>query len=348
MSLMKIDEIARKAKVSRSTVSRVLNNNPNVRSNTRRAVEQVIRELNYVPNAAARSLASKRAGVVGVLIHNIMQPYWAAMFSGIERELVRVGYGVLLANYRNVRSAHDYLGNYKKSLRNLLIQNVDGVIIALANDLGDEDVEMLEASGKPFVVIQNSAQNPAISSVNVDNVSLAYEATSYLIEKGHRSIWHAAGPVGSGIARDRYDGFIKAMHDHNLNIGEECIVNCGSLFDDGYWCMKRILNQSARPTAILFQNDVTAYGSILAAREEGVDIPGSISIVGIDHLSAMMDLASLLPDLTSMVLPVTDLGGNAARMIVEQIEDSAQASNIVLPCSLYEGSTVRPLTGCPS
>lgn len=341
---MRIDEIARKAHVSRSTVSRVLNGNPNVRSNTREAVERVIREMNYVPNAAARSLASRRAGVVGVVLQNVMQPYWAGMFAGIESELVQRGYGVLLANCRTRISPHDFLGNRMRVLRNLLIQNVDGVVIALDGDLERDEIDMLESSGKPFVVIQNTVPDDRIVSVNVDNVLNGQTITDYLCRCGHRVIWHAAGPLGSSIAKQRLEGFLSSARTHHLVIDDSSIVNCGSLFDDGYWCMRRILGQSRLPTALFFQNDISAYGAMLAAREQHVDIPGDISIAGIDRLSAMMDISGLLPDLTSMEMPVVRLGATAIQMIVQMIESGERPESVVLPCELHIGATVRVLS----
>lgn len=340
---MTIDEIAKRAKVSRSTVSRVMNNNPSVKEDTRRQVERVIRDMNYVPNAAARSLVNKRASVVGTLIYNITQPYWSAIFAGVEQEMVGNGYGVLLSNYRNVKNDHSYIGNHCQSIRNLILQNVDGLIVALYDDLAAEDIELLQSSGKPFVVVQSNVTDNSFSTVNVDNKSIAHQATEYLIEMGHRNIYHATGRIGSQIASDRLAGYIQAMREHQLPVSDENLVSCGSVFDDGYWCMKRILVKKDLPTAILFQNDLTAYGALLAAREEHVRIPEDISIIGIDHLSAMMDIAAMLPDLTSISLPVIQYGVHAARILMDQIERSTPPQSMILPCKLHKGSTVRRL-----
>ncbi len=337
---MKIDEIAKKAKVSRSTVSRVLNNNPKVHVETRQLVEQVIQEMNYVPNAAARSLASKRSGVVGVLIYNINQPYWSGVFSGIEQEMVDKGFSVLLSNFRN---AHTYVGNRSQSIRNLLLQNVDGIIISLYNDPGPEDLELLRSSGKPFVVIQSNIRDGGFSTVSVDNRSVAYQATEYLIQNGHRNIYHGTGPLANQIANDRLAGYLQAMQDYNLHVTDDQMVNCGSMFDDGYWCMKRIIGRRQLPTAILFHNDITSYGAIQACREEKIRVPEDLSIIGIDHISTMIDFAGMIPDLTTFTLPIVQYGIQAAHLLINQIENVGPTEDVILPCSLYEGSTVRHL-----
>lgn len=340
---MKIDEIARVAKVSRSTVSRVLNGNPNVRKNTREAVERVIREQNYVPNAAARSLASKRAGVVGVVLQNISQPYWAGLFAQIEQELRHNGYGVLVSGYSTSKTASSYLGDYQAVLRNLLIQNVDGIIIALANDLDGKELDILRSTDKPFVVIQSSVSDSDILRVNIDNVKTAETLTNYLLDCGHVSICHAAGPTGSSIARDRLQGFINAMNAHHIQVDDGSIINCGSMFEDGYWCMQRIIKKKKLPTAVFFQNDISAYGGILAANEQGIRIPEDISVAGIDRLSNMLDVSGLLPDLTSMEMPISGLGNAAGKMIIDIIEKDARPENALLSCELHEGRTVRNL-----
>lgn len=337
---MKIDEIAKRAKVSRSTVSRVLNNNPRVNLKTRQLVNHVIQEMNYVPNAAARSLASKRSSVIGVLIYNINQPYWSGIFSGIEQETADKGFSVLLANFRN---AHTYIGNRSQSIRNLLLQNVDGIIIALYNSPSEDDLELLRTSGKPFVVIQSSEHSGGFSTVNVDNHLLAYQATEYLIQMGHTNIYHSTGPLGNQIANDRLAGYLQAMQDHKLRVTDDHLISCGSMYDDGYWCMKRVIGRQQLPTAMLFHNDITAYGAIQACREEHIRVPEDLSMIGIDHLASMTDFGSMLPDLTSMTLPITQYGVQAAHLLMDQIENNSPVQNVILPCSLYKGSTVRQL-----
>ncbi|MFA9380369.1 MAG: LacI family DNA-binding transcriptional regulator [Acetanaerobacterium sp.] len=340
---MNINEVAKKAKVSRSTVSRVINNHPTVKENTRIAVQRVIDELNYIPNAAARSLASNKTNIIGVLVYNIIQPFWGGIFAGIEQGVSQTDYGLFLANSKSHLDIWDYKNDYKKNLKNLVLHGVDGIIIALANDLEVEDVEFLKMSDIPFVIIQNSLHDDRIACVNVDNITAAYDATRYLIDRGHRHIIHATGPIDSEISKDRMRGFVMSMQEAGLPIDNSSIVNCGFLFNDGYWCMKRLMGQECPPTAILFANDVTAFGAYHAAQEEHVSIPNDISIVGFDQLINEMDVASLLPDLTTMSQPVSEIGIAAAQMLFQQLEGNPPLSPVTFSLTLHEGVTSRRL-----
>lgn len=339
---MNISEIAKRANVSRATVSRVINNYPGIKEKTRMAVQAIIDEANYIPSAAARSLSSNKSNIIGVLVYNITQPFWGGIVSAVEEGLSNTNYDVFFANSKNHLNIWDYNSDYKKNLKNLISRGVDGIIIALANDLDAEDVDVLEAANTPFVVIQNYLADDRITSVNVDNFQGAYTATKYMIQLGHRKIAHAAGPLEGGIARERMKGFIQAMKDHGLPVLDENIVRCGFKFNDGYWCMKQLLKRDNAMTAIVFTNDITALGGCLAAREEHTHIPDDLSIIGFDKLVNEMDVASLLPNLTTMEQPVMEIGLTAARILLDKLQNKP-SSSVILPLTLYEGETSKNL-----
>jgi len=339
---MNIDEIASKAGVSRTTVSRVLNNHPSVKEKTRQTIRQIIESMNYIPNAAARSLASKRNDVIGVLVYNITQPFWAGIYAGIEQYVSQnTSYGILLANSKSNSRLRTYTKDHKRYLKTLIQKGVDGLIIALENDLQPDDIDFLVASGIPFVIIQNNMKDERITSVNVDNYDGAYQATKYLLKQGHVNILHAAGPLDGRIARDRMEGFVQAMQDEGILLTESSVIPCGFMFEDGYWCMKRLLSKTAEFTAILFANDAAAFGGYLAAKEAGISIPGKLSIAGFDHLTNEMDLAGLLPDLTTMAQPVSDLGKVAAELLLKKLSDAEDVQPVTYPMTLYKGHTVK-------
>ncbi|MDR2932466.1 MAG: LacI family transcriptional regulator [Oscillospiraceae bacterium] len=342
---MTINEIAKKANVSRSTVSRALNNHPRVSAETRQAVLRVVQEMNYIPNAAARSLASKRSSVIGMLVYNITQPFWASVFSGVEQYISgQTDYGIFLANSKSHLEVRDHKDDYKRNLKNLVSRGVDGVIIALANDLRKDDIDFLESSGIPFVIIQNCLEDSRVVSVDVDNVEGAYKATRHLLSLGHKKIMHATGPLDSGIARERRHGYVKAMQEAGVVLYNNSVVDCGFLFGDGYWCMKRMLAEKTIPTALLCANDLSAFGAYFAAKEAGMRIPDDISIAGFDHLAGSMDVSGLLPDLTTMNHPVSEMGNTAAKLLVSQLGGS-KAESVKFHMSLHEGATTRSLAG---
>ena len=341
---MNIDEIAKKAGVSRATVSRVLNHHPRVKEATRQGIWQVIEELNYYPNAAARSLASRRAGVIGVLVYNITQPFWAGIFSGVEQYVTQnMSCGIILANCKTQAKPRFIREDHKRNLQNLVQRGVDGLIIALGNDLQQEDLDFLVASGLPFVIIQSNLRDECVTSVNVDNVAGAYEATSYLLKLGHRNIIHAAGPLEGLIARDRLEGFTRAMRDAGAPLTEDSVIQGGFLFDDGYWSMKRLLSSNAGCTAVLFANDAAAFGGYHAAREAGFSVPGKLSIVGFDHLTSEMDIAGLLPDLTTLGQPVSEIGRSAAELLHRKLSGEKLVEPLSFPMTLHKGHTAKKL-----
>ena len=317
---MNICEIAKKAGVSRATVSRVLNHVAGVKEETRRRVEQVIEETNYIPSAAARSLASRKSNTIGVLIYNITQPFWAGVISGIEDGVSQTDYGLFFTNSKSHVTAWDYQKRYKQSLRSLVRRGVDGIIIAVLDDLDKEDIDFLESTGIPYTVLQNHLDDPRIVSVSADNVQASFDATNYLIGMGHRSIVHVSGPMLSSIARQRLQGYTMAMEQAGIGVSDGDVIGGSFKFNEGYWAMKQILSRPQRPTAVLFGCDLEAFGGIAAAREEKVEIPEEISVMGFDGIAKQLDHRALLPELTTMRQPVDKLGLAAARMLIDQLE----------------------------
>lgn len=336
---MDIYQIAKRANVSRSTVSRVLTNNPSVSTKTRDAVLRVMEEVNYVPNAAARTLASKRSQIVGMLAYNITHPFWVSIFGGVDLHITQeTEYGIFISNCKSQLNENDYKNNYKWNLKNLVARGVDGLIIALANAMDREDFDYLEASGTPYVIIQNQLDDHRAISVNVDNYSGAMTATRHLIQLGHKRILHAAGDFDNGIAEDRMQGFLQAMKESGLPSGDEVVEKCGFTYKDGYDLIKRLAAQGNLPTAVLFVNDSSAFGAYQAANELGISVPGELSVMGIDHLTASMDMASLLPDLTTMVQPISEMGVKAATLLMQQIAGQ-KVETFTYNMLLHQGST---------
>lgn len=341
---MNIYEIAKKADVSRATVSRVINNLPGVREETRRRVLDVISEENYIPSAAARSLVCKTSNIIGLLIYNITQPYWGGIATGIEAGVAETGYGIFIMNSKIHSSSWDYQKTYKQKLRNLVSQGVDGIIVALLNDLDTEDIEFLESINMPFTVLQNNLRYPDVVSVNIDNFKAALDATNHLIHLGHRSIVHVTGPMISGLSQKRVEGFTQAMASAGLLVSDDSIMNGSFKFKDGYAAMQRILERDPRPTAVLFSCDLGAYGGIAAARDMGVRVPEDISVMGFDGLAQEIEYAVLLPDLTTMCQPVEQLGQVAVAQLIGLIGGTLPETNpTYLDMVLKEGKTCRRL-----
>jgi len=339
---MNIKKIAEKANVSNATVSRVINNSPGVKDETRKRIEKIIKEENYIPNSFARSLVNKKSYVIGVLVYHIKQPFWIGIIEGVFEAAYDTEYSLFILNSIKNEDTIDYGKNYKKNLYKLIQQRVDGVIIALANKLDDEDIALLQGASMPFVVIQSDKEEKNVSAVNVDNIKGAYDLTKYLIERGHTQIIHFAGGPNSEITNDRAEGFIRAMSESGLETNANCIVNSGSRFKDGYWSMKQAYERKLPMTAIVAYNDAVAYGVYHAAQEIGLNVPDDISIAGFDRIADEIDYYKLLPNLTTMSQPMKKIGIAAFEIVLKLMNsDDEKPMYANFKLDMYEGSTCK-------
>ncbi|TCL61792.1 LacI family transcriptional regulator [Hydrogenispora ethanolica] len=341
-----IDDIARFANVSRTTVSRVLNHDPGVSQKTQEKVLKVIREMNYVPNAAARTLVRKKTDIIGVLVNNVTDIFWDRIISGIEKSLHNLEYEAIYVNVKRFQNEPINRDKYKKMIRLLAEGRVDGIIIAITNELDREDVDFLVSRNLPFVVIQNSFEDARVNSINIDNFKETYTSTEYLLDLGHRDIAYVAGDLQSKIAINRLKGFEKALEDHGLPIVRARILQGNNSFEEGYWRMKQILSWDRKPTAVSFYNDIMAYGGINAAQEDGVRIPEDISVIGFDGLSGEDPFAKLAPPLTTMHQPMASMGERAAKIIVDKINGNHdEVIHEIFAVKLVEKGSCKRLTG---
>jgi LacI family transcriptional regulator len=319
--MLNIDDIARLAAVSRTTVSRVLNNDPGVSKKTKEKVLKVINEKHYVPNAAARTLVRKKTDIIGVLVNNVTDIFWDQIISGFEKSISNLKYKAIYANVRSFPTEPLSKSRYKKMLRLLAEGRVDGLIIAIINELDAEDVDFLVGRKIPFVVIQNTFEDDRINSINIDNFKGTYTSTKYLIDLGHKNIVYVTGNLQSKIAALRLKGFQKALKDHDFPLDRSRILQGNNSFEDGYWRMKQILSWDHKPTAVSFYNDIMAYGGIKAIQESGLKVPDDISVMGFDGLSGEYEFAKLAPPLTTMYQPMAAMGERAGEIIIDKLND---------------------------
>ncbi len=341
---MNISEIARKANVSRATVSRVINNFSGVKEETRDRILSIIEEEKYIPNNFARSLALSKSYVIGVLVYSIKQPFWVGIVSEIFDAVFATKYSLFILNSKY--EVNDKAENsYKINLKKLIQQKVDGIIISLPNRLSEEDIEILHRASMPFVVIQDDDyESKRCHSVNVDNTDAAYRLTEIMIQKGHKEIVHFAGGIDNAIAHGRLKGFTYAMNDHYLYLSEQSIINTGSRFIDGYWSMKKLIDTHSKATAVIAYNDMVAYGAYYAAQEMGIRIPQDISIAGFDGIADEVDFYKLLPDLTTMKQPIKLLSTSAVTSLLNMIDGvENDVTDKVYKMEYHPGNTCREL-----
>ncbi len=307
-----IDDIARQAGVSTSTVSRVLNGTKPVAADKRALVLAAVEQHQYRPNAVAQGLVRGRSMTVGVLAQDIASPFFAKMVSGIEQGLDRAAYRPMLTTtHWRTQAQADEVG----SLQLLLERRVDGVLV-LGGHIPDADLHAVAAQ-VPLVIVARRVQGLEGQCLYVDNEGGAYRATRYLIGLGHTRIAHIAGTAGHPDAADREAGYCRALTEAGLPINERLMVAGLFTEESGLAGVEELLARGERFTAIFAANDQAAYGVMLGLFNHGYHIPGDVSVVGFDDqfLSAYT-----LPPLTTVHHPSIEMGRAAAEGLLRLID----------------------------
>jgi len=326
-----INDVAERAGVSKSLVSLVMRDSPNVSDARRAAVLEAARELSYRPNAAARSLVRQRSYVVGVVLSDLHNPFFADVADGIEEEAAAFGYRALLS------SGFLDAERERHAVDTLLQLRADGLL--LLGTVADFPRFESAALSVPIVAISREAPADWLDTVRDDDRLGATMLVDHLVELGHKRIAHISGGVGAG-GPDRVVGYEERMQHHGL--GDDVTTIEGAFTREG-GCrgMETLLAQSTRPTAVIAPNDFAALGALDVADAAGLDVPGDVSITGYDNIFlARMGRV----DLTTVEQPAAELGATGVQFLRERIEDGrTEAKHVVLPPRLVVGSTTGPV-----
>ncbi len=328
-----IYDVAKKAGVSIVTVSKVINNSQTVRENNRQKVLQAMKELNYNPSAAARSLASGRTGTIGLLIDNLSDTFLSSALSAINEYLEDNGYFLALSLIQpnKVNNNTPFLFQQDR---------VDGLLIVSPVC---EEMYILDLKGKkiPFVLLDNQKLHPSIPSVIVNNYKGGYDATRHLLELGHKRILHISGPELYMSSNDRESGYKAAMLDAGL---ESHIINSSEFsIAHGYEIAMQLINENKLDnfTAIFAADDYIALGVIDAFKNENIKVPADISVIGYDD----QELASSFhPGLTTIRQPAKEMGRMGAEILLKIIRGEVKRYNTI---KLDPNLVIRESTAAP-
>jgi LacI family transcriptional regulator len=309
-----IEEIASMASVSRSTVSRVLNDHPSVRPAVRERVRRVIEERGYAPHAAARSLASRRTSVIALVIPRsagqiFADPFFPQVIQGITEACNARRYFLMLS----MLTGELERGFYQQIVRG---QHFDGVIM-LSSDVDDPILPLLVQDGTPLVLVGRHPYFDTLSWVDVENRDGAREAVSYLIGLGHTRIATITGPLQMAAAMDRRDGYKQALLEAGLPIEPSLMLEGDFTQEGGRAAMTRLLGLQPRPSAVFAAGDSMALGALSAIQEAGLSVPKDISLVGFDDLPGV---AYGNPPLTTVRQPIYEIGAAAAALLIDRLE----------------------------
>lgn len=313
-------DVARLAGVSHQTVSRVLNGNPRVRAETRERVLRAMAELSYRPNAMARGLASRRSRLLGVVSFDTILFGPASTLLGIERAARAAGYGVSIVTLERV----DRQG-VLAAVEALDGQGVDGVIIIAPQMSAAAALHNLPRG--MIAVAVEAGQDSGLPSVSVDQVAGARLAVQHLLELGHRTVWHIAGPNDWLEARDRIEGWRRALEEAGAMVPP--IISGDWSARSGYVAGSALAN-NREVTAVFVANDQMALGLLRALHERGVRVPEDISVVGFDDIP---EAEFMLPPLTTIRQDFDEVGRRSMATLLELLDASDRASRPVAGAS---------------
>jgi LacI family transcriptional regulator len=332
-----LEDIAKQAGVSRSTVSRVVNNQPNVSKAVRERVLEVIQVTGYHPNIAARTLASQRSWVIGlVLPHSVSifftDPYFPRLTQGIAQACNQYNYTLALFLAGSIEDEDKIIP--RVSRYGLL----DGVIVQ-AGHQGDQLIGRVLESQIPMVVAGRPFQAEKISFVDIDNVNGAYNAVSHLIRLGYQRIGTITGLLRSAVGADRQTGYLKAISDRGRELDKTLIVEGDFTEEGGYYAMRKLLVHE--PDAVFAAADIMAIGAMRAVREAGLGIPEDIAFVGFDDLPFTTPIN---PPLTTIRQPVEKFGTIAVEILIDLIENGTEPPRrIILETELIIRESCRSM-----
>lgn len=318
MPNLTLEDIAKQAGVSRSTVSRVVNEFPNVNEDVRKRVLDVIQKTGYHPNAAARSLASQRSWTLGLVIpQSVYQfftdPYYPYLTKGIAQACNDYNYTLALLL---VSSKEDEKKIFTRATRKGLL---DGVLVQSGHHGDQQIIGQLADAGVPQVVLGRAFHYDNVSNIDVDNANAAYNAVTHLMRLGYQRIATISGPGHSAVGIDRMQGYTRALTERGYKIDESLIVEGDFSEAGGYYAMQRLL--PAKPDAVFAASDVTAIGAMRAIREAGLNVPNDLAIVGFDDIPMATTLDT---PLTTIRQPVIQFGVRAVELLIDLIENGIQ------------------------
>lgn len=328
-----IQDVARLAKVAPATVSNVLNGSRPVAEVRKERVLAAVKALGYRPNALAASLRRKETRTIGIVVPDLTNPFFGALVHRIEELAAESDYQILLV------SSNEDPKQEAARIRTLLDRRIDGLIVAPARD----EVEAVShpiGALPPTVLVDRGFGLPGFDTIGADNVEAAYRGCKHLLELGHRDIALIAMDPKLANFADRIAGYRKALAE--AGVGRRARVVTGGLdVESCRTAIERELRRPQRPTAIFAASYVATLGAIKAIRAVGLDLPGDVSLLGIDDADWM---EALHPYISAVAQPVEQMAAEAWRLLNQRLGGgTAKSARIRLPCTLHVRESTRPV-----
>lgn len=335
-----INDIARLANVSKKTVSRVINQSPFVKEDTRQKIAKIIEEHGFTPDPQARGLAFRRSFLIGLVHDNPNAQMVLSLQQGLFDRLTGSGFELVVHPCdRNSPSLVADIRNFVER------QKLFGVVLLPPVSENETLVAMLRDIDCPYVRIGSVMLDEPEQMIALDDRSATAEAANHLADLGHRLIGFIKGPANFASAQERFVGFAEALRSRGMPLRDDYIVQGGYTFESGIAAAEQLLNRDVRPTAIFASNDEMAAGVYRVANERGIAIPGDLSVIGFDDTAFA---ARMWPPLTTVRWPIRDMGRTAASRLIarmhEERERGTHQEEPLVPRLIIRGSTAKPRT----
>jgi len=314
-----IKDIAQQLSISPSTVSRALKDHPDININTRKAVKELAKKLNYKPNKVALSLLNNSSKIIGVIIPEIIHHFFSSVISGIEKKANDAGYNIMICQSNE---------SYEKEINTvqaLLSSHIDGLIISISKQTEKfEHLKDIQEMGIPLVFFDRICNEIKADNVTIDDFDGAYKITEHLINCGRKNIIHLSGPQNLLIGTKRKEGYISALKKNNIPINNNNIIFCDT-HDMALEIVPKLLQKNKNIDGIFAVNDETAIGAMKAIKKYGLKIPEDIAVGGFTNskISQMSD-----PDLTTIDQRGYEIGETATELLINRINNPDEENNI--------------------
>ena len=319
---LSIDQVAELAYVSRSVVSRVLNNHSNVSDEARERVLKVVKEHNYRPSSVARGLATNQSYEIGILAPRrcneaFANGFWSLLHLGVFEECIEKGYYVTMSPISTEvgTEINDHI---------LDDERFDGYI-SLTQEVTDYVLDLKNKLDIPMILVGHGPDSEEFTSVDVDNFLGAFKATNHLIRQGHSHIGVMLASLDMKESVDRFDGYKKAMDEAGLKVYDDYVSIGDYSYKEGFSTIKRWLGQGMDISAVLCMSDTLAMGALQALHKERVQVPEEIAVVGFDDLPFAQ---YTIPSLTTIQQPIYQKGKQAGRLLIDKIEGTETTASV--------------------
>ena len=315
--MVTINDVAKKAQVSISTVSRVLNGTAFVNSEVKKRVEDAMQELDYQPSPAARSLRVNRSRIIGLLISDIQNPFFMSLIQGVEDEAHRNGYSLLLCN------SNEDPHKEQQYLNVLCAERVAGAIIVPTRERLDAEIASFHARNIPLIAVDRRIKNNSVDAVLVDNKLGAREAVAHLISNGYQRIGAITGPKTVTTGQERLEGYRQALQEAGIPYDPSLTRSGTFRKESGQHFAEELLAITPSIDALFVGNNMMAMGALEAIHQRNLQVPEDIAFVGYDELPWV---APGFGSLTTVAQPVYELGSTAALRLFRRLQKTAPYS----------------------